>query len=73
MNARREERRHCQDEEGGFPGGTVERNLPGNAEDMGSIPGLGRSYMPQSNKAYAPQLLIQCSRAHVLKQEKLQQ
>ena len=32
-------------------------NLPDNAGDTGSIPGLGRSYMPQSNEACAPQLL----------------
>ena len=33
---------------GDFPGGTV-KNLPANAGDTGSIPGLGRSYMPRSN------------------------
>ena len=27
----------------GFPGGWVVKNLPDNAEDMGSIPGSGRS------------------------------
>ena len=27
----------------GFPGGSVVKNLPGNAGDAGSIPGLGRS------------------------------
>ena len=27
----------------GFPGGSVEKNLPANAGDMGSILGLGRS------------------------------
>ena len=27
----------------GFPGGTVIKNLPANAGDAGSIPGLGRS------------------------------
>ena len=32
-----------------FPGGTVVKNLPVNAGDMGSIPGPGRSHMPQSN------------------------
>jgi len=32
-----------------FPGGAVDKNLHGNPGDMGSIPGLGRSYMPQSN------------------------
>ena len=28
---------------GGFPGGSVVKNLPANAGDVGSIPGLGRS------------------------------
>ena len=32
-----------------FPGGAVVKNLPANAGDMGSIPGLGRSHMPRSN------------------------
>ena len=32
-------------------------NLPANAGDTGSSPGLGRSHMPQSNKAREPQLL----------------
>ena len=27
----------------GFPGGSVVKNLPANAGDLGSIPGLGRS------------------------------
>ena len=27
----------------GFPGGSMVKNLPANAEDAGSIPGLGRS------------------------------
>ena len=31
--------------------------------DMGSIPDLGRSHMPQSNQARVPQLLRLCSRA----------
>ena len=35
--------------EGDFPGGTVVKNLPANAGDMGSSPGPGRSHMPQSN------------------------
>ena len=34
---------------GGFPGGAVVENLPANAGDMGSGPGLGRSHMPRSN------------------------
>ena len=33
----------------GFPGGTVVENLPANAGDMGSIPGMGGSHMPRSN------------------------
>ena len=32
-------------------------NLPANAGDTGSRPGLGRSHMPQSNWAREPQLL----------------
>ena len=35
--------------QGNFPGGAVVKNLPANAGDMGSIPGLGRSHMPRSN------------------------
>ena len=31
------------------PGGKVERNLPANERDMGSIPDLGRFHMAQSN------------------------
>ena len=43
--------------EGGFPGGAVVENLPANAGDTGSSPGLGRSHMPWSNWAREPQLL----------------
>ena len=32
----------------GFPGGAVVENLPANAGDTGSSPGLGRSHMPRS-------------------------
>ena len=32
-------------------------NPPANAGDTGSSPGLGRSHMPQSNRAREPQLL----------------
>ena len=42
---------------GGFPGGAVVENLPANAGDTGSSPGLGRSHMPRSNWACEPQLL----------------
>ena len=41
----------------GFPGGTVVENLPANAGDMGSSPGLGGSHMPRSDEAREPQLL----------------
>ena len=34
---------------GGFPDGAVVENLPANAGDTGSSPGLGRSHMPWSN------------------------
>ena len=47
----------------GFPGGIMVKNLPANAEDMGFIPGLGISHMPQSNKARVPQLLGPCATA----------
>ena len=33
----------------GFPSGTVVENLPANARDTGSSPGLGRSHMLRSN------------------------
>ena len=32
-------------------------NMPANAGDMGSSPGLGRSHVPRSNWAREPQLL----------------
>ena len=32
----------------GFPGGAVVENLPANAGDTGSSPGLGISHTPQS-------------------------
>ena len=41
----------------GFPGGAGVGNLPANAGDTGSSPGLGRSHMPRSNWAREPQLL----------------
>ena len=42
---------------GGFPGGTVVENLPANAGETGSTPGLGGSHMPRSNWARELQLL----------------
>ena len=41
----------------GFPGGAVVENLPANAGDTGSSPGLGGSHIPQSGWAREPQLL----------------
>ena len=41
----------------GFPGGAVVENLPANAGDTGSSPGLRRSHKPQSNQAREPELL----------------
>ena len=41
----------------GFPGGAVVGNLPANAGDMGSSPGLGGSHMQRSDWACEPQLL----------------
>ena len=41
----------------GFPGGAVVENLPANAGDTGSGPGLGGSHMLRSSWACEPQLL----------------
>ena len=41
----------------GFPGGAVVENLPANAGNVGSSPGLGGSHMPRSNWPREPQLL----------------
>ena len=38
-----------EDANQGFPAGTVVKNLPANAGDMGSIPGPGRSHMLRSS------------------------
>ena len=47
---------HLKTELQGFPGGAVVENLPANAGDTGSSPGLGRSHMPRSKWAREPQL-----------------
>ena len=39
----------AKQESAGFPGGTVVKNPPANAGDMGSSPGPGRSHMPRSS------------------------
>ena len=49
-----------QEKAEGFPGGAVVENLPANAGDMGSSPGLGRSHMPRGSWAREPQLLSLC-------------
>ena len=54
----------------GFPGGTVVKNLPANAGDTGSSPDPGKSHIPRSNKARAPQLLSLRSRTRAPQQEK---
>ena len=38
-----------------FPGGLVVKNLPANAGDTDSIPGLGRPHIQQSSWAHVPQ------------------
>ena len=50
----------------GFPGGAVVKNPAANAGDTSSSSGPGRSHMPRSNKAHAPQLLSVHSRARTL-------
>ena len=42
---------------GGFPDGSVAKNLPANTGDTGSIPCPGRCHLLQSNYAHEPQLL----------------
>ena len=46
----------------GFPGRSMVKNPPSNARDKDSIPGPGKSHMPQSNQT----LLSLCSRAQEL-------
>ena len=40
-----------------FPGGAVDKNLPANARDKGSVSGPGRFHTPWSREACAPQFL----------------
>ena len=49
--------------EQGFPGGSVVKSLSANARDVGSIPGLGSSYMLWRNEASESQLRSLGSRA----------
>ena len=43
----------------GLPGGPVVKNVPTNAGDTGSTPGLGRFHMPRAAKV-VHQLLSPC-------------
>ena len=52
-----ERMRYSKKTDSGFPGGAVVENLPANAGDTGSSPGLGGSHMPRSSWAHEPQLL----------------
>ena len=40
-----------------FPGGTVDKNPPDNAGDLGLVPGARRSHLLWNNLAHVPQLL----------------
>ena len=44
-----------------FPGGTVNKNPPANAGDMGSILSLGRFHMPRDNQARVPHSSWACA------------
>ena len=48
-HSHREETEQDHFNSGDFPGGPVVKNLPANAEDTSSIPGLGGFYMPGGN------------------------
>ena len=53
-----------------FPGGPVAKNLPANARNIGSVPGLENVHTPWDNEAHLPQLLGLHPRAHALQEEK---
>ena len=57
----------------GLPWWLSGKELPANAGDMGSIPGLEIVRVLRDNRAHAPQLLSQSSRALVPQQKKLLQ
>ena len=58
---------------GGFPHGPVVRNLHASAGHMGSIPDLGRLFMPQSNYVHVPQLVFNVKKGSLRKQKWLTQ
>ena len=47
----------------GFPGGSMVKNPPTSAGDVGLVPDSGRSHMLSGNKARMSQLLSLCSGA----------
>ena len=47
-----------------FPGGSVVKNLPANAGDIGSIPGLGRSHMLWGYSAYVLEPMLHEKPSH---------
>ena len=49
LNEKNEKERGYIKSSVGFPGGAMVENLPANAGDTGSSPGLGRSHVPRSN------------------------
>ena len=49
LNPRFQQKYTCQNVVSGFPGGSVVKNMPANAGDMGLIPGLRRSHVLWSN------------------------
>ena len=54
-----------------FPGGPVVKNLPTNAEDTDSIPGLGRSHIATEQLSPCTTTTEACMpRAHAPQQEK---
>ena len=69
----RQRERERQGQREGLPGGPVVKHPPANLGDTGSLPGPGRSHMPKSNQAHAPQLLRSLySRTQALQQKPLQ-
>ena len=54
----------------GFPGSSVVRHLPANAEDGGSIPDPGGSHVVKNSEVHVSQLLGLCSRARGANQER---
>ena len=57
----------------GFPGGSVVKNLPSNAEDTGSIPGsrkIPHAQAPLQSSPHTPTTELENPRAHTPRQEK---